>query len=75
MWHVCLSVTWLRCAQMVVGIEVLLGVETVGDPRHLVLDRVLMPLMQGKGFHVAFAKWGLVSAVTHWPFLNTSRPL
>jgi len=34
----CLSVTWLRCANTAVRIEVLLGLETSEDPRSIVLD-------------------------------------
>jgi len=45
----CLSLTWLRCAKTVEGIEVLFGVEIFGDSRHIILHGVLMPLWQGEG--------------------------
>jgi len=35
---ICLSVTWLRCANTAERIEVLVGVETLRDRRNIVLD-------------------------------------
>jgi len=47
---VCLSrsghFTRLRCANMAKRIEVLLGVETLGDPRNIVLDGIQCDLRQ-----------------------------
>jgi len=44
---VCLSVTRLRCAKTAKKMEVLFGVETLGDPRHIVLDVVPITLQRG----------------------------
>jgi len=39
--NVSLSAMQLRCANMAERIEVLLGLETLGDPRNIVLDTSL----------------------------------
>jgi len=51
------SVTCLRCAKTAKRIEVLLGVDTIGNPGSIVLDRGTDPLMvKERTFDTAFGK-------------------
>jgi len=56
-----MSATRLRCAKTAKLFEVLFGMVTLGDPRHIVLDKGPDPLT-ARGFDAAFAKllWPLV---------------
>jgi len=44
------------CTKASERIEVLFEVQTLGDPRHIVLDGVLTPGGEGRGFDAAFLK-------------------
>jgi len=65
-WCVNLSVTLLRPAKTAERIDVLVEVETVGDPRNIVLNGG-PDLPTGRGFDAAFAKtlWLQASMTVH----------
>jgi len=58
----CLSVTQAGCAKMAEQIDILFGVVIPRDLRNIVLDGVLIPRGERRGFDAAFAKllWLLV---------------
>jgi len=58
----CLSVTQLRCAKTAKMTERLVGVESIGGPRNIVivLDGVQSPLRQGNG------KWGKILSIVKY---------
>lgn len=74
---VCLFVTWLHYAKLAEQIKVLFGGETCGDPRHIVLDVVLIVSRFDAAFiqNVFCCEWVILNYLTVYELLFLNQVL